>query len=59
LVYEEKLAARIRAGRSGVRQVAEKKMFGGLSFLHRGNMFCGMVGDVLIVRVGQEEIALV
>ncbi len=38
--------------RSGVR---EKKMFGGLAFLLRGNMCCGVVGDELMVRVGAES----
>jgi len=30
-------------------------MFGGLSFLLRGNMCCGVVRDDLVVRVGPEE----
>jgi TfoX/Sxy family transcriptional regulator of competence genes len=30
-------------------------MFGGLAFLHRGNMCCGIVGSDLMVRVGAEE----
>jgi TfoX/Sxy family transcriptional regulator of competence genes len=34
------------------RDVTEKKMFGGLAFLVRGNMCCGVVGERLMVRVG-------
>lgn len=30
----------------------ERKMFGGLCFLCRGNMACGIVGNELMVRVG-------
>ena len=30
-------------------------MFGGLSFLVQGNMFCGVVGDELMVRVGPDS----
>ena len=30
-------------------------MFGGLSFMLRGNMACGVVGDELMVRVGAEQ----
>ena len=30
-------------------------MFGGLSFLVRGNMCCGVVGDELMVRVGPKQ----
>jgi len=30
-------------------------MFGGLAFLQRGKMFCGIVKDELMVRVGPER----
>ena len=30
-------------------------MFGGLAFMLRGNMCCGIVGDELMVRVGPEQ----
>ena len=30
-------------------------MFGGLSFLCRGKMFCGLLKDDLVVRVNPEE----
>jgi TfoX/Sxy family transcriptional regulator of competence genes len=52
VAYDEELATRIRAivgRRSGV---SEKKMFGSLAFLVGGNMFCGVVGGDLLVRVG-------
>jgi hypothetical protein len=32
-------------------------MFGGLTFLVRGHMCCGVVGDDLVVRVGPERYA--
>ena len=35
--------------------MAEKKMFGGLAFLLDGKMFCGIVKDDLMVRVGPER----
>ena len=31
---------------------AEKKMFGGLSFLIAGNMCCGVMGEDLLIRLG-------
>lgn len=34
------------------RAVVEKKMFGGLAFLLRGHMCCGVIGGELMVRVG-------
>ncbi len=35
--------------------LVEKKMFGGIGYLIRGNMACGVHGDKLIVRVGKER----
>jgi TfoX/Sxy family transcriptional regulator of competence genes len=32
--------------------VVEKRMFGGVGYMFRGNMVCGVNGDTLIVRVG-------
>ena len=55
MAYNEKLAMRIRTALKGTRDLTEKKMFGGLSFLHRGNMCCGIIGNRLMVRVGPER----
>jgi hypothetical protein len=53
------LAARIRGSlpRAGI---SERRMFGGLTFLHRGNMLCCATRGGLMVRVGagNDEIAL-
>lgn len=54
MAYDEKLAERVRAALGGTRGVTERKMFGGLCFLHHGNMTCGIVNDTLMVRVGPE-----
>lgn len=58
MAYDEGLAHRIRECLSELRgdgtALTEKRMFGGLSFLLRGNMTVGVVGDELIARVGQE-----
>jgi TfoX/Sxy family transcriptional regulator of competence genes len=48
------LAERVRTALAGSTGVAERKMFGGLCYLLRGNMFCGVVDDHLMVRVGAE-----
>lgn len=37
--------------------VTEKKMFGGLCFLLRGNMCVGVTGENLMVRVGPDAYA--
>ena len=52
MAYDENLAQRLRAAFDGTPGVVEKKMFGGLAFMIGGNMFCGIVGDRLMVRVG-------
>jgi len=54
MAYDEILAERVRTALKGARGWSEKKMFGWLCFLHRGHMSCGLVGDVLMVRVGPE-----
>jgi TfoX/Sxy family transcriptional regulator of competence genes len=52
--YDEKLVERIRAAVEGRPAIGEKKMFGGICFLHAGAMFCGVAGDDLMVRVGPD-----
>jgi TfoX N-terminal domain len=34
--------------------VSERKMFGGIAFLHHGNMVCGVIGELLMLRLGAE-----
>jgi len=55
MAYNEELAERIRKQLSNRTDVAERKMFGGLAFMVRGHMCCGVVGDQLMVRVGPES----
>ena len=52
--YDEKLVERVR-GVLAENAVKERKMFGGLTFMLRGNMCCGVEGDRLMVRVGPEK----
>jgi len=51
----EALAARLRKAFAGRRNIAEKKMFGGVCFLLRGNMLCGMGEDKFMFRVGKDQ----
>ncbi len=55
VAYNEVLAGRVRDVLAGRKDVTEMKMFGGLAFMVRGNMFCGVVRDNLMVRVGPEH----
>lgn len=54
MAYDEGVAERIRANTGDVAGLAERKMFGGLAFMHHGNMAFGIVGDELMVRVGPD-----
>ncbi|HLJ16009.1 MAG TPA: TfoX/Sxy family protein [Bryobacteraceae bacterium] len=50
--YDETTAERVRRILSGRRDVVEKKMVGGLSFLVNGRMCCGVTSTGLMIRVG-------
>lgn len=54
MAYNLELAERVKSKLAGKRFV-EKKMFGGVAFLLRGNMACGVHGDGLIVRVDPDK----
>jgi len=53
--YDENLVGRVREVLSGEAGVVEKKMFGGLTFMLRGNMCCGVSAERLMVRVGPDQ----
>ena len=53
--YSEALADRIRLSLRGRRQIAEKKMFGGVGFLLHGNLCVGVWKTSLIVRLDPAE----
>ncbi len=55
MAYDEQLADRVRGVLAQRKDVSEKKMFGGLSFMLGGNMCCGVDKDNLMVRVGPEQ----
>jgi TfoX/Sxy family transcriptional regulator of competence genes len=55
VAYNEQLANRIRAIVGNGPELSERKMFGGLAFMHNGNMFCGITRDDLMVRLGPER----
>ena len=51
----EALAGRLRRAFAGRRNIVEKKMFGGVCFLLKGNMLCGVGTDKFMFRVGREQ----
>src|ERR687898_941360 len=54
MAYDENLADRIRAALATTPDVSERKMFGGLAFLVAGHMACGIVGNDLMLRLGDD-----
>lgn len=54
MAYDETLAERVRKRLSTHKRLVEKKMFGGLAFMLRGNMCCGVLNNDLMVRVRHE-----
>lgn len=53
--YDTALADRVRRLLSRRRGISEKRMFGGLGFLHRGNLAFALWKQSLVVRVGSER----
>ena len=57
MAYDEGVAERLRDVFHARPDIEEKKMFGGIAFMHGGNMCCGIVDDMLMARVGPEAYA--
>jgi len=53
--FDEKLAGRINAILKNKKGMSSKRMFGGLCFLHNGNMCFGIQENRLMLRVGTER----
>ena len=52
--YNQDLAKRIIKELNGLPGLQEKKMFGGVGYILRGNMACGIVENDLVVRTGPD-----
>jgi TfoX N-terminal domain len=55
MAYDEQLANRIRQAFGARSDITERKMFGGLTFLCRGRICCGIVGNDLMARIPADE----
>jgi len=53
--YDAQTVERVRRALAGRDDITEQKMVGGLSFLLRGTMCCGVTGSRLMVRVGAQN----
>ena len=57
MAYDEGLAQRLREIFADRYRTEEKRMFGGIAFMLRAHMCCGIVGDTLMVRTGPDHYA--
>lgn len=55
MAYDDGLAARVDEVLRDRNDVEVKKMFGGLCYLVKGHMVCGILGDTLMARVGPDK----
>jgi TfoX/Sxy family transcriptional regulator of competence genes len=54
MAFDESVADRLRKAMKDVPSVAEQKMFGGLAFLVKDKMCCGVLANSLVLRLGKE-----
>ncbi len=55
MAYSESVAERVRAAFGKRPDLREQKMFGGIAFMLAGNMCVGVLGEMLMARVGPEQ----
>jgi hypothetical protein len=55
MAYDARQAERLRRALTGRDRVREQPMFGGLCFMLRGHMLCGIGWEGLMFRVGKDQ----
>jgi TfoX/Sxy family transcriptional regulator of competence genes len=55
MAFDETLAKRVRHQLARRKNVAEKKIFGGIGVLYNGNLLVGIRKDSLLVRIDPDE----
>jgi TfoX/Sxy family transcriptional regulator of competence genes len=53
--YNKDIETRINQFASVWKDTVQKKMFGGVCYILKGNMFCGVYKDSLILRLGEDR----
>lgn len=53
MAFDEALGERLKYLTQDDPDVTHKKMFGGLAMLLKGKMFCGVIGDQIMARIGK------
>ena len=55
MAYDEGLSFRVEEILADTSAFIAKKMFGGIGYLIRGNMTCGVIQNALIIRLSQQD----
>jgi hypothetical protein len=55
MAFDEALRARLRAHLGAMDGIVEKSMVGGIGFMLRGNLLCGVMGPDLLVRLASRD----
>jgi TfoX/Sxy family transcriptional regulator of competence genes len=55
VAYNQALADRVREVLAPRAELTEREMFGGIVFMVAGNMAVGILGEDLMVRLGQDD----
>lgn len=56
MAFSEELASMMRSDLANLTPIEEKRMFGGICFMYRGNMLCGIHSKGAMYRVGKENL---
>jgi TfoX/Sxy family transcriptional regulator of competence genes len=54
MAYDEVLAERVRDVIGEADGLTTRKMFGGIAYMIFGNMACGVLDEVIVLRLGNE-----
>ncbi len=57
MALDEELRTRLREQLSAMDDIEERPMVGGVGFMWRGNLLCGVTSDGLLVRIAKTDYA--
>lgn len=56
MAYAETVALRINKALVKKKGIMERKMFGGKAYMFNGHMFCGVIENKLVLRLGNDGV---
>jgi TfoX/Sxy family transcriptional regulator of competence genes len=55
MAFDEQLAGRVWKLLEELPDASERRMFGGVAFMVGGHIACGVIGDEVMLRLGEEQ----